>query len=46
VPVPEVKEAETEAQETEVTTKFVIDSRYYSKGVGLILGGTIIRGNI
>jgi GTPase len=27
-----------------VTTKFVIDSRYYAKGVGLILGGTVVRG--
>jgi len=27
-----------------VTTKFIIDSRYYAKGVGLILGGTVIKG--
>lgn len=29
-----------------MTTKFIVDSRYYCKGVGLILGGTILRGSI
>ena len=32
--------------ETEVTTKFIVDSRFYCRGVGLILGGTILRGKI
>ena len=32
--------------ETEVTTKFIVDSRFFCKGVGLILGGTILRGSI
>ena len=34
------------ATETEVTTKLVIDSRYFAKGVGLILGGTVTKGTI
>jgi len=37
---------EVEPTETEVTTKFIIDSRYFAKGVGLILGGTILKGSI
>lgn len=28
----------------EVHTKFIIDSRYQAKGVGLILGGTVLKG--
>jgi GTPase len=34
------------AHDTEVNTKFVIDSRYFAKGVGLILGGTVVKGVI
>lgn len=33
-------------QETEVTTKFIVDSRFFCRGVGLILGGTVLRGEI
>ena len=32
--------------DTEIHTQFIIDSRYQSKGVGLILGGTILKGTI
>lgn len=32
--------------ETEVNTKFIVDSRFFCRGVGLILGGTILRGII
>ena len=32
--------------ETEVNTKFIVDSRFFCRGVGLILGGTILRGTI
>mmetsp|Transcript_33039 Transcript_33039/g.50631 ORF Transcript_33039/g.50631 Transcript_33039/m.50631 type:complete len:150 (+) Transcript_33039:715-1164(+) len=35
-----------EVTETEVTTKFIVDSRYFSKGIGLILGGTVLRGTV
>ena len=29
-----------------VHTKFIVDSRYFCKGVGLILGGTVLKGQI
>ena len=29
-----------------VHTKFIVDSRYFCKGVGLILGGTVLKGTI
>ena len=32
--------------DTEIRTQFIIDSRYQSKGVGLILGGTILKGTV
>jgi GTPase len=32
--------------EYEVTNKFIVDSRYFSKGVGLILGGTVLKGSV
>ena len=32
--------------EKEIVTKFIIDSRYQAKGVGLILGGTVLKGTI
>ena len=35
-----------EASDREITTKYIIDSRYFTKDVGLILGGTILRGSI
>jgi len=34
------------AAESGITHKFVVDSRYFSKGVGLILGGTVLRGSV
>ena len=34
------------ASETNVTTKFIVDSKFVCKGVGLVLGGTILRGSI
>jgi len=37
---------EAPAGDTEIHTQFIIDSRYQSKGVGLILGGTILKGTI
>ena len=50
--LPKVRAA-TVAQETaniqadsDITHKFVVDSRYFSKGVGLILGGTVLRGSV
>ena len=30
----------------EVHTKFIVDSRYFCKGVGLILGGTVLKGTL
>lgn len=30
----------------EVHTKFIVDSRYFCKGVGLILGGTVLKGTV
>lgn len=32
--------------ESEIKVKFIIDSRYFAKGVGLILGGTVLKGTI
>lgn len=32
--------------DAEVTTKFIIDSKFYCRGIGLVLGGTILRGSI
>lgn len=29
-----------------VHTKFIVDSRYFCKGVGLILGGTVLKGRV
>ena len=29
-----------------VHTKFIVDSRYFCKGVGLILGGTVLKGKV
>lgn len=37
---------EAQQGDTEINTQFIIDSRYQSKGVGLILGGTILKGTI
>lgn len=43
----EFEKEKTEATaETEVTTKFIVDSRFFCRGVGLILGGTVLRGTI
>jgi len=41
-----VEESVDMPAETEVTTKFIVDSRFFCKGVGLILGGTVLRGQI
>jgi selenocysteine-specific translation elongation factor len=35
-----------ETKDTEINTKFIVDSRFFCKGVGLILGGTVLRGSI
>ena len=35
-----------ETNDTEINTKFIVDSRFFCKGVGLILGGTVLRGSI
>ena len=43
---PFVDDATEQPLETEVTTKFIVDSRFFCRGVGLILGGTILRGTI
>lgn len=32
--------------ETDVTTKFIVDSKFVCRGVGLVLGGTVLRGSI
>ena len=29
-----------------VHTKFIVDSRYFCKNVGLVLGGTVLKGNL
>jgi GTPase len=35
-----------ETNETEIKTKFIVDARHNSKGVGLILAGTVLKGTI
>jgi GTPase len=32
--------------DSDIKVKFIIDSRYFAKGVGLILGGTVLKGTI
>jgi GTPase len=39
-------DGDTKAPASEITHKFVIDSKYNSKGIGLILGGTVLKGTI
>ena len=43
---PFMVEATEQPIETEVNTKFIVDSRFFCRGVGLILGGTILGGTI